>query len=108
VQNAVNFADDLPIVFQVLNRFDARNQREPIIAVRKRFAIQIDSVDLGTGNGEQFLCVIAAKGTKRIMRSNQPQQFSGSATHIEVVSAGWQCTRSRNRAKDRLMNPRGA
>jgi hypothetical protein len=56
----------------VLNRFDARNERKPIIAVGKRLVIQIDSVDLGAGDGEQFIRVIAAKRTKRILRSNQP------------------------------------
>lgn len=98
----------LPIVFQVLDCFDACNQREPIIAVRKRLAIQIDRVDPGTGNREQFIRVIAAKRTKRITRSNQSQQFPGSAANIEVVSARRHGRRGRDRAKDTLMNPRSA
>jgi hypothetical protein len=57
----------------VLNRFDAGNKREAIIIVWKWFAIQIDGVDLGTRNGEQFIRVVASERTKRIMSSNQPQ-----------------------------------
>ena len=105
LENAINFPDDLSIIFQVLNRFDAGNEREAIITVWKRFAIQIDGVDLGTRNGEQFIRVIASEGTKGIMSSNQTQQFPGPATHIEVVSAGWQRRRSRDCAQDCLMNP---
>ena len=73
LENTINFPDDLSIIFQVLNRFDAGNERETIITVWKRFAIQIDGVDLGTRNGEQFIRVIASERTKRIMSSNQPQ-----------------------------------
>jgi hypothetical protein len=57
----------------VLNRFDAGNKREAIITEWKRFAIQIDGVDLGTRNGEQFIRVIASVRTKWIMSSKQPQ-----------------------------------
>jgi hypothetical protein len=57
----------------VLNRFDAGNEREAIIAVWKWFAIQIDSLDLGTRNREQFIRVIASERMKRIVSSNQPQ-----------------------------------
>ena len=92
----------------MLDCFDACNQREPIIAVRKRLAIQIDRVDPGTRNREQFIRVIAAKRTKGIMRSNKPQQFPGPATNIEVLSARWHVGRGRDRAKDALMNPRSA
>ena len=91
--------------FQVLNRFDAGNEREAIITVWKRFAIQVDSLDLGTGNGKQFIRVIASERMKRIMSSNQPQQFLAPATHIEVVSAGWQRERSRDCTDNCLMNP---
>ena len=73
LENTINFPEDLSEIFQVLNRFDAGNEREAIIAVWKWFAIQIDSVDLGTRNGEQFIRVIASERTKRIMSSNQPQ-----------------------------------
>lgn len=73
LENTIDFPDDLPIIFQVLNRFDTGNEREAIIAVWKRFAIQIDGVDHGTRNGEQFIRVIASERTKRIMSSNQPQ-----------------------------------
>jgi hypothetical protein len=97
-----------PDSFQVLDCFDACNQREPIIAVRKRLAIQIDRVNPGTGNGEQFIRVIAAKRTKRITRSNKPQQFPGPAANIEIVSTRWHGRRGRDRAKHTLMNPRSA
>ena len=107
LQNPINFPDDLPIVFQVLDCLDAGNQREPIIIVRKRLPIQIDCIDHGAGTGEQFIRVIAAKTTERIMRSNQPQQFPGPAANIEMVATRWRRRRGRNRAKDRLMNPRG-
>jgi hypothetical protein len=73
LENTINFPDDLSIIFHVLNRFDAGNEREAIITVWKRFAIQIDSVDLGTRNAEQFVRVIASEGAKRVMCSNQPQ-----------------------------------
>jgi hypothetical protein len=73
LENTINFPDDLSIIFQVLDRFDAGNECEAIITVWKRFAIQIDGVDLGTRNGEQFIRVIASERTKRIMSSNQPQ-----------------------------------
>ena len=73
LENTINFPNDLSVIFQVLNRFDAGNEREAIITVWKRFAIQIDGVDLGTRNGEQFIRVIASERTKRIMSSNQPQ-----------------------------------
>jgi hypothetical protein len=73
LENTIDFADDRPEILQVLNRFDAGNKREAIIAVWKRFTIQIDRVDLGTRNGEQFIRVIASERTKRIMSSNQPQ-----------------------------------
>ena len=73
LENTIDFADYRPEIFQVLNRFDARNKREAIIAVRKRFTIQIDGVDFGTRNREQFIRVIASERTKRIMSSNQPQ-----------------------------------
>src|SRR4029077_10791120 len=69
----VNFPAALSIIFQALNRFDAGNEREAIITVWKRFAMQIDCVDLGTRNGEQFIRVIASERTKRIMASKQPQ-----------------------------------
>ena len=105
LENTVNFPHDRSLIFQVLNRFDAGNKREAIITVWKRFAIQIDSLDLGTRNGEQFIRVIASERMKRMTSSNQPQLFAGPATHIEVVSAGWQCGRSRNCAEDCLMNP---
>ena len=72
LENTVNFPHDRSIIFQVLNRFDAGNEREPIITVGKRFAIQIDGVDLGARNGEQFIRVIASERTKRIMSSKQP------------------------------------
>jgi hypothetical protein len=52
---------------------DTGNEREAIITVWKRFAIQIDGVYLGTRNGEQFIRVIASERTKRMMRSNQAQ-----------------------------------
>jgi hypothetical protein len=81
------FQGDLPIVFQVLNCFDACNKPKPIIAVRKGLAIQIDRIDLETGRGKQFVRVVAAKGAKRVMRSNQLQQFPSPAADIEVVSA---------------------
>ncbi len=70
--------------------------------------IQIDRVDPDTGNGDQFVRVIAAKRTKRTTRSNQSQQFPGPAADIEVVSAGRHGRRCRDRAKDALMNPRSA
>jgi hypothetical protein len=73
LENTIKFPDDLSIIFQVLNRFDAGNERETIITVWKRFAIQIDGMELGTRNGEQFIRVIASERTKRIMSSNQPQ-----------------------------------
>jgi hypothetical protein len=73
LENTINFPDDLSIIFQVLNRFDTGNEREAIITVWKRFAIQIDGMDLDTRNGEQFIRVIASEGTKRIMSSNQAQ-----------------------------------
>ncbi|HXI75357.1 MAG TPA: hypothetical protein VNG94_07195, partial [Pyrinomonadaceae bacterium] len=72
-KNTTDFPDYRPEIFQVLNRFDAGNEREAIVTVWKRFPIQIDGVDLGTGNGEQFIRVIASERTKRIMSSNQPQ-----------------------------------
>lgn len=71
LEYAINFPDDFSIIFQVLDRFDAGNEREAIITVGKRFAIQVDGVDLGTRNGEQFIRVIASERTKRIMSSNQ-------------------------------------
>ena len=52
LENTINFPDDLSIVFQVLNRLDACNQRETIITLRKRLAIQVDCVDFFTGTGE--------------------------------------------------------
>jgi len=55
------FQGDLPIVFQVLDCFDACNEPKPIIAERKGLAIQIDRVDLETRSGKQFIRVIAAK-----------------------------------------------
>jgi hypothetical protein len=73
LENTIDFPDDPSIIFQVLNRFDARNKREAIITVWKPFAIQIDGVDLGTRNGEQFIRVIASERTKRMMSSKQPQ-----------------------------------
>jgi len=73
LKNTTDFPDYLPEIFQVLNRFDAGDEREAIVTVWKRFPIQIDGVDLGTGNGEQFIRVIASERTKRIMSSNQPQ-----------------------------------
>ena len=73
VENAINFPDDLSIIFQVLDRFDTGNEREAIITVWKRFAIQIDGVDLGTRNGEQFIRVVASERTKLIVSSNQSQ-----------------------------------
>jgi hypothetical protein len=72
-ENTINFPKDLSEIFQVLDRFDAGNEREAIIAVWKRFAIQIDRMDLGTRNRKQFIRVIASERTKRIMSSNQPQ-----------------------------------
>ena len=89
----------------MLNRLDAGNEREAIITVWKWFAIQIDGVDLGTRNGEQFIRVVASERTKRIVSSNQPQQFSGPAPHIEVVSTGWQRRRSGDCPEDCSMNP---
>jgi hypothetical protein len=50
LENTIDSPDDLPIIFQVFNRFDAGNKREAIITVWKRFMIQIDGVDLGTRN----------------------------------------------------------
>src|SRR4051812_10316497 len=73
LEDTINFPDDLPEIFQVLNRFDAGNEREAIITVRKWVAIYIDGVNLGTRNGKQFICVIASERTERIMSSNQPQ-----------------------------------
>jgi hypothetical protein len=73
LENAINFPDGLSEIFQVLNRFDAGNEREAIITVWKWFAIQIHSVNLGTRNGEQFIRVVASERTKRIKSSNQPQ-----------------------------------
>jgi hypothetical protein len=73
LKNTINFPDDLPEIFQVLNRFDAGNEGEAIITVWKRFAIQVYSEDFSTRNGEQFVRVIASERTKRIMSSNQPQ-----------------------------------
>jgi hypothetical protein len=73
LENTINFPEDLSEIFQVLNRFDAGNEREAIVAVWKRFAIQIDRFDLGPRNGEQFIRVIASERTKRKMSSNQPQ-----------------------------------
>ena len=73
LENTINFPDRLSEIFQVLNRFDAGNERETIFAVWQRFAIQIDRVDLGTRNGEQFIRVIASEGTKGIMSANQTQ-----------------------------------
>jgi hypothetical protein len=35
LENTIKFPDDLSIIFQVLNRFDAGNEREAIIAVWK-------------------------------------------------------------------------
>jgi len=107
LQNTIDFTDDFPVVFQVLNRLDACDKREPIIGVRKRFAIQIDSVDSGTRNREQFIRVIAAERTKGITRSNEPQQFPGPAAHIEVISARRHGRYSCDRAQDSLMNSRG-
>jgi hypothetical protein len=104
LENTINFPDDLSEIFHVLNRFDAGDEREAIITVWKWFAIQIDGMDLGTRNGEQFIRVIASERTKRIMRSNQPQQFPGAATYIEMVSGGWQRRRSCDCAQDCLMN----
>jgi hypothetical protein len=108
LQNTINFPDDLPIVFQVLNRLDTRDKRKTIIALRTRLTIQIDGVDRGTGNGDQFIRIIAAKGTKRILCSNEPQQFTSPAANIEIISAGWQGRRRRDRAQDSLMNRRRA
>ena len=108
LQNTINFPDDLPVVFQVLNCLDACNEGKPIIAVRKRLAIQIDRVDPGTGNGDQFIRVIAAKRTKGITRSNEPQQFPRPAAHIEVISARLLGGCRRDRAQDSFMNPRSA
>ena len=105
LENTIDSADYGAEIFQVLNRFDAGNEREAIITVRKRFAIQIDGVDLGARNGEQFIRVIASERTKRIMSSNQPQQFARPTTHVEVVSTGWQRGRNRDCAEDCLMNP---
>ena len=73
LENTIDSADYGAEIFQVLNRFDAGNEREAIITVRKRFAIQIDGVDFGARNGEQFIRVIASERTKRIMSPNQPQ-----------------------------------
>ena len=73
MENTINFPDDLSIIFQVLDRFDAGNEREAIITVWKWFAIQIDGVYLGIRNGEQFIRVIASERTKRIMSANQAQ-----------------------------------
>jgi hypothetical protein len=98
LQHAINFPDNLPIVFQVLNCFDACNKRESLIAVRKRLAIQINGVDRRTGNGEQSIRVIATKRTKWIMRSNQPQQFPGPAANVEVVPTRWHGRDGCNRA----------
>jgi hypothetical protein len=57
----------------MLNRFDARNEGEAIITVWKPFAIQIDGVDLGTRNGEQFIRVIASERMKGITSANRTQ-----------------------------------
>jgi hypothetical protein len=57
----------------VLNRFDAGNERKPIITIWKRLAIQINRMDLGTRNGKQFIGVIASERTKGITIPNQPQ-----------------------------------
>src|SRR6185436_14171702 len=89
LENTINFPDDLSEIFQVLNRFDASNECEAIIIVWKLVSIEIGGLDLGTRNREQFVRVVASERTKRIASSNQPQQFSGPAPHIEVVSTGW-------------------
>jgi hypothetical protein len=34
LENTIDFPDDLSEIFQVLDRFDARNEREAIITVR--------------------------------------------------------------------------
>ena len=39
LKNTINFAEDLPEIFQVLNRFDTGNEGEVIIAIWKRFPI---------------------------------------------------------------------
>ena len=72
-ENTINFPEDLSEIFQVLDRFDAGNEREAIIAVWKRFAIQIDRLNLSTRNREQFVRVIASERTKRITSANQTQ-----------------------------------
>src|ERR1044072_5148750 len=61
LQNTIDFPDNLPIVFQVLNRLDTCNEGETIIGVRKWFPIQSDRVDSGPWNGKQFIRVIAAE-----------------------------------------------
>ena len=73
LENTINFAEDLPEIFQVLNCFDAGNEREAIIAVWKRFAIQIDRLNHSTRNREQFIRVIASERMKRITSANQTQ-----------------------------------
>jgi len=39
LRNTINFAEDLPEILQVLNRFDTGNEGEVIIAIWKRFPI---------------------------------------------------------------------
>jgi hypothetical protein len=73
LENTINFPDDLSKIFQVLNCFDAGNEREAIIAVWKQFAIQIDRLNLSTRNREQFIRVIATERMKRMTSSNQAQ-----------------------------------
>jgi hypothetical protein len=104
LKNTINFPDDLPEIFQVLNGFDAGNEGEAIITVWKRFAIQVYSEDFSTRNGKQFVGVIASERTKRIVSSNQPQQFPGPTTHIEVVATGWHGGRNCDCAEGCLMN----
>jgi len=60
LQNTINFPDDRPIIFQVLDCSDACNERETLVAVQK-LTIQVDGVDPGTGKGKQFIGVSAAK-----------------------------------------------
>jgi hypothetical protein len=39
LENTVNLANDLPVVFQVLDRFDAGYESETTVAVRKHLPV---------------------------------------------------------------------
>ena len=71
------------------------NEREAIITVWKRFAMQIDCVDLGTRNGDQFIRVIASERTKRIMGSKQPIIPRSRCPHRGGLR--WLATRTQSR-----------